>query len=111
MSPVRGSRSHAAAARGFGLSRRHPHVPVCIRGFDVGNVPNPRPVWGGNTSRVKVNTYSNRITEPSPTVQGDAARAGVRGLQTPGQGPLTRTGHVPSQSLGCLVPTHGVKPS
>lgn len=81
---------------------------MCIRGFDIGNVPNPRPIWGENTLRV-FNTYSNRITKTSPTVEGKAARLGVHTLQSPDNGPLTRTGHLALQSLSFLVRTHVVK--
>lgn len=33
------------------VSRRHPHVAMRIRCFDIGNVPNPRSIWGESTSQ------------------------------------------------------------
>lgn len=32
------------------VSRRHPHVAMCIRCVDIRNVPNPWPIWGESTS-------------------------------------------------------------
>lgn len=42
------------------VSGRHPHVPVCIRCFDIRNVPDPRPIWGESTSH---HIYLASITE------------------------------------------------
>lgn len=42
------SMSDTPPSQGF-VSGRHPHVPMCIRGLDIRNVPNPWPICGEST--------------------------------------------------------------
>ena len=53
--------------RASALSGRDPHVPVCVWGFGIGNVPNPRPIWKKTNTLRMYNIYLNRVAENSLT--------------------------------------------